>query len=55
MCYARMNALKDAYNTLVYIEKSKEVKVIKMAELHEWKTNEKTSREIKEEKKDAFI
>ena len=52
---ARLNALEDAYNTLVNIKKSKEVKVVKKAEFHELKTNEKTSREIKEGKEDKFM
>ena len=38
---ARINALEDAYNTLVKIKKSKEVKVVKKAEFHELKTDEK--------------
>ena len=41
---SKMNALEDAYNTLVNIKKSKEVKVVKKAEFHELKSNEKTSR-----------
>jgi 1,2-phenylacetyl-CoA epoxidase PaaB subunit len=52
---ARMNALEDAYNTLVNIKQSKEVKVVKKAEFHELKSNEKTSREIKEGKEDKFM
>jgi hypothetical protein len=52
---ARMNALKDAYNTLVNIKKSREVKVVKKAEFHELKPNEKTSREIKIGKEDKFM
>ncbi len=52
---ARMNALEDAYNTLVKIKKSKEVKVVKKADFHELKTNEKTSQEIKEGKEDKFM
>jgi 1,2-phenylacetyl-CoA epoxidase PaaB subunit len=52
---ARMNALEDAYNTLVKIKKSKEVKVVKKADFHELKSNEKTSREIKEGKEDKFM
>jgi hypothetical protein len=35
---ARMNVLEDAYNTLINIEKSKEVKVIKKADSHEMKS-----------------
>jgi hypothetical protein len=52
---ARMNALADAYNTLVKIKKSKEVKVVKKAEFHELKTNEKTKRETIEGKEDNFM
>jgi len=52
---ARMNALEDAYNTLVNIKNSREVKVVKKAEFHELKSNEKTSREIKEGKEDKFM
>ena len=52
---ARINALEDAYNTLVKIKKSKEVKVVKKAEFHELKTNEKTTRETKEGKEDKFL
>jgi 1,2-phenylacetyl-CoA epoxidase PaaB subunit len=52
---ARMNALEDAYNTLVNIKKSREVKVVKKADFHEMKSNEKTSREIKEGKEDKFM
>jgi hypothetical protein len=52
---ARMNALEDAYNTLVKIKKSKKVKVVKKADFHELKSNEKTSREIKEGKEDKFM
>ena len=48
---ARMNALDDAYNTLVNIKNSREVKVVKKAEFHELKSNEKTKREIMKEKK----
>ena len=52
---ARMNALEDAYNTLVNIKKYREVKVVKKADFHEMKSNEKTSREIKEGKEDKFM
>ena len=52
---SRMNALEDAYNTLINIKKSKEVKVVKKAEFHELKSNEKTSREIKEGNEDKFM
>jgi len=52
---ARINALEDAYNTLVKIKKSKEVKVVKKADFHELKTNEKTTRETKEGKEDKFL
>ena len=52
---ARVHALEDAYNTLVKIKKSKEVKVVKKAEFHELKTNEKTTRETKEGKEDKFL
>ena len=52
---ARMNALEDAYNTLVNIKKSKEIKVVKKADFHELKSNEKTSREIKEGNEDKFM
>jgi hypothetical protein len=52
---ARMNALEDAYNTLVNIKKSKEVKVIKKTDFHEMKSNKKTSREIKEGREDIFM
>jgi 1,2-phenylacetyl-CoA epoxidase PaaB subunit len=52
---ARINALEDAYNTLVKIKKSKEVKVVKKAEFHELKTDEKTTRETKEGKEDKFM
>ncbi len=48
---ARMNALEDAYNTLVNIKNSREVKVVKKAKFHELKSNEKTKREINEGKK----
>ncbi len=34
MINARMNALEDAYNALVNIKKSKEVKVVKKAEFN---------------------
>jgi hypothetical protein len=52
---ARMNALEDAYNTLIKIKKSKEVKVFKKAEFHELKSNVKTTREINEGKEDKFM
>ena len=52
---SKMNALEDAYNTLVNIKKSKEVKVVKKTEFHELKSNEKTSREIKEGNEDKFM
>ena len=52
---AQLNTLEDAYNTLINIKKSKEVKVVKKAEFHELKSNEKTSREIKEGKEDKFM
>ncbi len=52
---SRTNALEDAYNTLVNIKKSNEVKVVKKADFHEMKSNEKTSREIKEGKEDKFM
>jgi hypothetical protein len=51
---ARMNALEDAYNTLVNIKKSSK-EVIKKSEFHELKTNEKIAREIKEGKEDKFM
>jgi hypothetical protein len=50
-----MNALEDAYNTLVNIKKSKEVNVVKKTDFYEMKSNEKTSREIKEGKEDKFM
>jgi hypothetical protein len=52
---ALMNALEDAYNTLVNIKKSRQVKVVNMNEFHELKSNEKTSKEIKEGKEDKFM
>ncbi len=52
---ARINALEHAYNTLVRIKKLKEVKVVKKADFHEFKTNEKTSRGTKEGKEDKFV
>ena len=52
---ARMNALEDAYNTLVNIKNSREVKVVKKADFHELKSNEKTKREINEGKEDKFM
>jgi hypothetical protein len=48
---AWMNALEDAYNTLVNMKKSKEVKEVKKAEFHELKSNEKTKRKSMKEKK----
>ena len=48
-------SLEDAYNTLIKIKKSKEVKVDKKAEFHELKTNVKTTREINEGKEDKFM
>ncbi len=52
---ALMNALEDAYNTLVNIKKWRQVKVVNMNEFHELKSNEKTSKEIKEGKEDKFM
>ena len=52
---SRANALEDAYTTLLKIKDSNETKTVKKSEFHEMKSNEKTSREIKEGKEDKFM
>ncbi len=51
---ARMGALEDAYNTLNKIKQSKEVKTVK-SDFHALKTNEITTREMKEGEEDKFM
>ncbi len=52
---SRINALEDAYSTLINIKNSKEGKSIHNAEFHELKTNMKINRETKERKEDKFM
>ena len=51
----RINALEDAYNTLTKINKQEVNYKVSTAEFNELKSNEKTSREIKEGKEDKFM
>jgi hypothetical protein len=52
---SRINALEDAYKTLININNTKEGKSINKAEFHEMKSNEKIKREKKEGKEDKFM
>jgi len=55
MSRARINPLKDAYNALLKIKKSKENKVVKKSDFHELKSKVKNSRETKEGTEDKFM
>ena len=52
---SRINALEDAYKTLININNAKEGKSINKAEFHELKNHEKATREKKEGNKDKFM
>ncbi len=52
---SRINALEDAYKTLINIDNTKEVKAVNKIEFKELKTNEKTKRETNEGKEDKFM
>ncbi len=52
---SRINALEDAYKTLINVNNAKEGKSINKAEFDEMKSNEKIKRESNEGKEDKFM